>query len=158
METQQEAVLEAATERATNPVTQTLEEQTAELRKIATFRHKAFSELVGVHLDSFSQIMISTNGVTFQQKVEASKALKEAVMFALDVGLDVTKAPIRQNGKLAKQTNTLAGVLAQTLDNRFLLLADKIQQDSVQKEEQTKNETNKEQVNEQTSTNDTVQA
>jgi hypothetical protein len=112
----------------------TLEEQTTELRRISQFRHKAFSELVGVHLDGFSQIMIATNGISFQQKVEASKALKEAIMFALDIGLDVTKAEIRQSGKLAKQTNTLAGVLAQTLDNRFLLLADKIQQDELNKQ------------------------
>lgn len=139
----------------TNPApAKTLEEQTTELRRISQFRHKAFTELVGVHLDGFSQIMISTNGVSFKQKLEASKALKEAVMFALDLGLDVTKATIRQHGKLAKQTNTLAGVVAQALDNRFLLLADKIQQDSVN-EELTKT---KEQVNEQTSTTDTVQA
>jgi hypothetical protein len=124
----------AATEEVAPAPVKTLEEQTAELRKISRFRHKAFSELVGVHLDSFSQIMIATNGVSFQQKVEASRALKEAVMFALDLGLDVTKAQIRQSGKLAKQTNTLAGVLAQTLDNRFLLIADKIQQDELNKQ------------------------
>lgn len=139
METQQQETVEATGVPIPAAPVKTLEEQTTELRRISQFRHKAFTELVGVHIDGFSQIMISTNGVTFAQKVEASKALKEAILFALDLGLDITKAEIRQHGKLAKQTNTLAGVFAQTLDNRLLLIADKIQQDSV-KEEQTKTE------------------
>lgn len=142
METQVET-----TEITSNPAPiKTLEEQTAELRKISQFRHKAFTELVGVHLDGFSQIMISTNGISFKQKVEASKALKEAILFALDLGLDITKPTIRQNGKLAKQTNTLAGVFAQTLDNRLLLIADKIQQDSI-KEQKINNETKETETN-----------
>lgn len=99
-------------------------EQLVEMRKLAEMKHKTFSQLIGLHVDNFSAIMVNGNGVTYAQKVQAAGALKEAIMFALDFGLDVTKAPIRQGGKLAKEVNGLAGILVQALDNRMLLIAD----------------------------------
>lgn len=115
----------------------TTEEQLNELRKVSAMRHKVLSGLVGNYVDHFSSIMVSTNKVSFQKKLEAAKALREAIQFSLDYGLEISKANIRQEGSpLAKEVNGLAGVMVQALDTRFLLLADKIKQ----QEDQANNE------------------
>lgn len=104
----------------------TAEEQMFELRKLAEMKHKTFTQLLGLHIDGFSAIMVNGNGVSYAKKIQAAQALKEAVMFALDFGLDVSKAKIREGGALAKETNNLAGVMLQALDNRMLLMADRM--------------------------------
>lgn len=100
------------------------EQQMMELRSLAVMKHKTFSSLLGIHIDNFSAIMVNGNGTSYKEKIQAAQALKEAVLFALDFGLDVTKPKIRQGGKLAKETNGLAGLMVQALDNRMLLIAD----------------------------------
>ena len=112
------------------------EEQLEQLYKVSSMRHKALGDLMGNYIDYFSSIMVSSNGVSFQKKLEAAQALKEAVKFAFDFGLNVSKAKIRQSGNLAKETNGLAGVMVQALDTRFLLLADKLKKDEEQQNTQ----------------------
>ena len=108
---------------------QTLEQQQASLRSVAEMKAKAYNELVAIHLQNLTRIMLSSNGVTELRKRQANKALVEAVLFALDFGVNVSNASIREKGTvLAKETNTLAGVLVQALDNRMLLLADNLRQ------------------------------
>lgn len=108
---------------------QTLQESIDEAKKISEFRLKTLSQLIGIHLDAFSAEMIATNGKSYNEKVQAAKALKEAVLFAFDFAVGVTKADIREKGNYAKQTNGLAGVMVQAMDTRFLLLADKMKRD-----------------------------
>jgi hypothetical protein len=102
------------------------------LKKTAEMQHKVLSNLLGIYIDSFSAVMLNNNGVSQQSKLEAAKGLKEAVLFSLDFGLSVTKANIRQSGKLSREVNNLAGVLVKALDNRMLLIANamKEQEDS----------------------------
>jgi hypothetical protein len=124
----------------TTPVPEAVEERTVEqqmqdMRKISEMRFKSLSQLVELYIQSLTRIMISSNGVTELQKRQASSALVEAVRFTLDMGLDVTGAKIRQGGTLAREVNTLAGVLAQAMDTRMLLLADNMRRD----EENNKN-------------------
>lgn len=131
-----------------------LTKQSEELGKVSEMRLKALSQLVGIHIDSFSAIMIDTNGVTYKDKLNAAKALKEAVLFALDFGLNATNAEIRQKGtKHAKEVNSLAGILVQALDTRMLLLASKLQEDnnktSTEKVEQKQGEDNVQTNNEE---------
>jgi hypothetical protein len=117
--------------------TEVKQEMTPEaVEKAAVMKHNAMTQLVGIYVDSFSAIMLNGNGVSYHDKVQAARALKEAVSFALDFGVDATNATIRQGGKLAKEVNGLAGVLVQAMDNRMLLLASKMKD-----EEQTTNET-----------------
>ena len=101
-----------------------LEKGLAEARRISEFRLKTLSQLIGVYIDTFSAEMVSTNGKSYKDKLIAAKALKEGILFALDFGLGVTKANIRDGGKLSKEVNGLAGTLVQALDTRFILLAD----------------------------------
>lgn len=119
------------------------EKQMMELRGLAEMKHKTFSQLLGIHIDTFSSVMVNGNGTSYKEKIQAAQALKEAVLFALDFGLDVTKPKIRQGGKLAKEVNGLAGIMVQALDNRMLLIADRMNK-----------EENKETVNEQGETNE----
>lgn len=108
-------------------VEQTLEQRQESLRSVAEMKAKAYNDLVSIHLQNLTRIMLSSHGVSELQKRQANKALVEAVLFALDFGVNVTGATIRDKGvALAKETNTLAGVLVQALDNRMLLLADNL--------------------------------
>lgn len=127
----------------TEPSAEELNKQSEELEKVTQMRLKALAQLTGIHIDSFSAIMIDTNGVSYKEKLQAAKALKEAVAFALDFGLNVTNAEIRQAGvKYAKEVNSLAGILVQAFDARMLLLASKLQEDN----NKTSTETTVEQI------------
>lgn len=111
----------------TSGLQQTLEQQQESLRSVAEMKARAYNDLVSIHLQNLTRIMMASHGVTELQKRQANKALVEAVLFALDFGVNATGATIRDKGvALAKETNTLAGVLVQALDNRMLLLADNL--------------------------------
>lgn len=124
----------------------TPEQQNIELRRLAEMKHKMFSSLLGIHIDTLSSIMLNGNGVSYKKKLEAAKALREAILFSLDFGLDISKAKIRQGGQtLSKESNNLAGVMVQALDNRMLLIADnlnKMEQENLNKTEETGEKTN----------------
>lgn len=128
-----------------------LDKQTQDLAKVTEIRLKTLSQLIGIHIDSFSAIMINTNGVSYKEKLQAASALKEALLFPLDFGLNVTKADIREKGvKYAKEVNSLAGMMVQALDARFLLLANNMRNEQ-EKQNSTQNvEENKGEQNEQT--------
>mgnify|MGYP007031181460 CR=1 FL=1 len=135
-----EAITETATEVTTAPEVVNPEKQMMELRSLAEMKHKTFVNLLGIHIDTFSAVMVNGNGVTYNEKIQAARALKEAVLFALDFGLDISKTKIRQGGKLSKEVNGLAGIMVQALDNRMLLIADRMNENENKVEE-----TNKEQ-------------
>lgn len=112
------------------------------VEKAAVMKHNAMSQLLGIYIDSFSAIMLNGNGVSYVEKVQAAKALKEAVVFALDFGVDATQAKIRQSGKLSKEVNGLAGVLVQAMDNRMLLLASRMKDEETTNNNETGEKTN----------------
>ena len=102
----------------------TPEQQAASVRAMAEMRRDAYSELVAIHLQTLTNVLMSTNGVSQLQKRQANKALVEAVKFALNFGIKDDNV-IRDKGAVfAKETNNLAAILVQALDNRMLLLAD----------------------------------
>ena len=102
----------------------TPEQQAASVRAMAEMRRDAYSELVSIHLQTLTNVLMSTNGVSQLQKRQANKALVEAVKFALNFGIKDDNV-IRDKGAVfAKETNNLAAILVQALDNRMLLLAD----------------------------------
>lgn len=106
------------------------------MRAMAEMRRDAYTQLVSIHLQNLTRIMMSTNGTTQLQKRQANKALIEAVEFALNFGIKENNT-IRDKGVvLAKETNNLAGVLVQALDNRMLLLADNMRRQQEQDAQQ----------------------
>ena len=112
-----------------------------QMKATARMQQIALSNLVGIHIDSFSAIMVNGNGVSYAEKLQAATALKEAILFALDFGLDVSKKKIRQSGKLAKEVNNLAAVTVKALDNRMLLLAAAMkEQEDMENKQLTENE------------------
>lgn len=105
----------------------TLEEQQESMRKIAELRARSYSDLVAIHIQQLTRVMLASHGVSELQKRQANTALVEAIKFALDFGIGATNAEIRDKGTVfSKETNTLAGVLVQALDNRMILLADNL--------------------------------
>lgn len=128
----------------------TPEQNNEAVRKMAEMRMQSLSQLVEIHIQSLTQVMLSSNGVSELQKRQANKALVEAVKFALDFGVGVTNAEIRDRGTVyAKETNTLAGVLVQALDTRMIILADKLREQQ-ELEEIASQQTSEEQVSEKT--------
>lgn len=124
----------------------TPEQQNMELRKVSEMRHKALTRLVTAHIQNYGSTLIATNGVSYQEKLETLKSLIRAVEFAFDFGIGVTNPNIRDNGKLGKMENEMAGILVQTLDNRMLLIADNMRkqeiEDNKQAEEKVEGDTN----------------
>ncbi len=103
----------------------TVQERMDTTIKVLRMQHKAMSQMVAINLEQLTRVMMSSHGVSQKQKLQANAALIEAVQFALDFGLGVTKAKIRDGGEaFASQTNNLAAVLVKALDNRMVLLAD----------------------------------
>jgi hypothetical protein len=103
--------------------------------KMAEMKHKAYLSLIGVHIDNLNQAMLTTNKSPYPKRVEAAKVLTEAVLYALDFGLDKRQTTLRQEGTIfAKESHTLAAILAQMIDNKMLLMALKL------KDKETENE------------------
>lgn len=121
------------------------EQQPVNNTRTAEIKLASMTNLAGVYVDSLCAIMVNGNGTSYAKKLAAAAALKEAFKFALDFGLDVTGAKIRQEGtQFSKEVNTLAAILVQAMDTRMLLMTNKI----IENEQQT-NEGDTD-VNEQT--------
>ncbi len=110
----------------------TPEEQSMELRKVSEMRHKALTRLVTAHIQNYGATLLSTNKVSYDEKLKTLKSFIRAVEFALDFGIGVTNPSIQDQGKLGKMENELAGILVQTLDNRMLLIADNMRKQEIE--------------------------
>jgi hypothetical protein len=105
----------------------TEQSQVVDNQRTTEIKFATMSNLVGVYVDSLCAVMVSGNGTSYQKKLNAAAALKEAFRFALDFGLDVTGATIRQEGtQFSKEVNSLAAVFVQAMDTRMLLMTNKI--------------------------------
>lgn len=92
--------------------------------KALKINQKSLNRLFTMHLQELLKVLVSSNGVSELKKRQAAIAIDEAFQFALDFGVDVTKAKIRDEGTVfAAQTNNLAAILVKALDNRMVLLA-----------------------------------
>lgn len=111
-----------------------------DLRKMTELKHRASAQLVKAHLINYGATMIATNGVSYQTKLNALTDMVDAVLFAIDYGLDITKPELKQKGAAAKQQQSLAAILAQALDNRFLLIADNMRKEDEKQEQTVENE------------------
>lgn len=100
--------------------------------KTAEATFKTFSQLVGIHIDTFTATMINGNRTSYEKKLAAGIALKESILFALDYGISVSGAKIRQGGILAKDVNNLAAILAKAFDTKMIVLASKLEQETTE--------------------------
>lgn len=118
-------------------VEQTPEQQEESLQKMATMRHKAFSQLVKIHIQNYGQTLIATKGVSYLEKRNALDSMLKAVEFALDFGLNLNNTSLRDKGTYAKMENDLASTLVHALDNRMILLAQKMKEEENNKTNET---------------------
>lgn len=116
------------------------EEQLESLKKISTMKHKAFSELVRVHLADLLNDLAFKPGVSGAQKVAQINTILATFEGVLDLGLDITKRKVPEKGAYARRTVQLGGILAQALDNRMLLLASRLEDTENNVTEETKTE------------------
>lgn len=98
------------------------------LRDLSTMNAKVLSQILDAHIMSLTQVMISGNKVSYAKKLQAEKALRQAIRFALDFDLNVTKATIPQQGQaFAQESANIAGVLVKAIENNMVLKAYKLQ-------------------------------
>lgn len=124
------------------------------MNNLTEMRREAYTNLVATHLQSLTKIMMSSNGVTELQKRQANKALVEAVTFALNFGIKDDNGIRDRGAVLARETNNLAGILVQALDNRMLMLANRMNQSRLEETEKTEETVslNEEKVNNEQTT------
>lgn len=120
----------------------TPEQQMESVKKVSTMQHKALSQLVRVHLADLMNDLAFKPGLSGNEKVSRINTILDSIEGVLDLGLDITKVQIPEKGAFARRTVKMAGVLAQALDNRMLLLASKMDDETkVQEATETVTET-----------------
>lgn len=142
MDTQkQEEIAQQVTEEQKAPPEVNMEKSLEELRRISEFRHKSLSDLTVAHFYNCCSVLMSSNGVSEKEKIIMRNDLGQAIRAILDFGLGITKVDVKEHGKHAKDVGTFAAVFLQAIDNRFILLADNLQQQERKTVEESKNET-----------------
>lgn len=117
-------------------MSETEQTQVVDNKRTTEIKFATMSNLVGIYVDTLCAVMVNGNGTSYQKKLNAAAALKEAFQFALDFGLDVTGAKIRQEGnQFSKEVNSLAAVFVQAMDSRMLLMTNKIIENEQQNNE-----------------------
>lgn len=127
MQAQEEQTVQTETAVAPQQDVQLSQEQQMEtVKKTATMRQKVLSRLVRVHMADLINDLAFTPGLSGNEKVKRINTILDSVEGVLDLGLDITNAQIPEKGPYARRTVQLAGILAQALDNRMLLLASRL--------------------------------
>lgn len=106
----------------------TAEQSQRAMRQTAEMQAEALYEIVGLQLDRLMGIMVSGNKVSFQRKVQAAKRVKQGIQAALKYGVKKDLGLPEKGEALAQETNELAAVLTQAMENKMLLLADNYRQ------------------------------
>lgn len=119
-------------------VTLSPEQQMQELQKVAVMRHKVLSQLVRVHLADLMNDLAFKSGISGAQKVALINQTLDGIEGVLDLGVDITNTVIPEKGPVGTRVAKMAGVLAQALDNRMLILAHRMENET-QNVEQTNN-------------------
>lgn len=109
--------------------TQTVEQQLASLNKISKKRHEMFSTLVRAHVADYLQTLAFQPGLSGNKKFEMINNFVTMLEGVLDFGLDITKVTVPEKGSIGKKTATIGGILAQAMDNKFVLLAQNLKED-----------------------------
>lgn len=121
---------ETHVEQAASPAL-TVEQQMASLSGIAKMQHKAFDELMTLHLRVMLADVLDTRR-SQKDRVLTASAIEQAFRLVLDAGVDITRPKTTVTGALAKKAANFAGVTAKAFDNKMLLLAQKMNEEQVE--------------------------
>lgn len=130
------ASLKNLTEQAENsdaPVKPQLtpEQQMMSLRGVAQMKHKAYDDLVTMHLRILLAEVLDTRA-SQNKRIQAASAIEQAFRVVLDAGVDITNPKTTVTGHLLKKAANFAGTAAQALDNKMLLLAQKMNEEKIE--------------------------
>lgn len=113
----------------------TPEQQRQQALDMAKIHQRALDNLVRLDIRNYLN-MLTAPGVSGVQKQVIKTSIERAIAAAVDYGVDVTNQGLMEKGKLAKLESSFAAHLARLMDNRMLLLADRL--DKEQKELENK--------------------
>ncbi len=127
MTEQTETTVEAAPQK-------TVEQQFNEMAIVAKSRHKALSQLTRAHVADYLHTLAFAPKVSGNEKADLILKFVDMLEGVLDFGVNATGAKVPGNGSAGKRVSVIGGILAQALDNRMLLLAQKMQDDEAKTE------------------------
>lgn len=101
------------------------ETQLEHSKKIVSQQFNMLKFLAAGHIRNFGSIMISTNGVSYQDKLVALKALEKAVMESIEFGVNPERKPdLPAPGvRFSKEINNMVQCLVKLNELKTLLLA-----------------------------------
>ena len=105
----------------------TQEQQFNELAAVAKMRAKMLSQLVRAHAADYLNTLAFAPRLGGNERADLIVKFLDMLEGVLDLGLDITGVQIPEKGPVGKRVVNIAGVLAQALDNRMLLLAQQMQ-------------------------------
>lgn len=112
----------------------TPEQQRDQAVSVAKIHQRALDNLVRLDLRNYLN-MLTAPRVSGADKMAIKISIERALTAAVDYGVDVVNQGLLESGKLAKLENGFAAHLARLMDNRMLLLADKMEKEQTKTEE-----------------------
>ena len=112
----------------------TPEQQREQAISVAKVHQRALDNLVRLDLRGYLN-MLTAPRVSGSDKMAIKISIERALTAAVDYGVDVVNQGLLESGKLAKLENSFAAHLARLMDNRMLLLADKMEKQQTKTEE-----------------------
>lgn len=106
----------------------TPEQQREQAVAVAKVHQRALDNLVRLDLRNYLN-MLTAPGVSGNDKMAIKVSIERAITAAIDYGVDVVNQGLLEKGKMAKLENSFAAHLARLMDNRMLLLADKMEKE-----------------------------
>ena len=106
----------------------TPEQQREQAVSVAKVHQRALDNLVRLDIRNYLN-MLTAPGVSGADKMAIKISIERAITAAADYGVDVVNQGLLEKGKMAKLENSFAAHLARLMDNRMLLLADKMEKE-----------------------------
>lgn len=120
------------------------EEQKVAARKLTEQQMKVLSELTRIHLASYLQDLAFKPGLSGNKKQAMIIDLLDGMQGILDLGVEITNVQVPEKGSNGRKVASLAGIMAQAMDTRMILLAQNLETAEKNNviEETTNNEVN----------------
>lgn len=115
-------------EATTKPEVINAEQQLAELKKATEIQHRQYTNLARAFLADLLNDLAFKKGLDGNQKVAYINAILDAQDGALDAGVDITKIKMPSKSAVGKRAEKYGQCIAAVVENKFLIIAQKMQE------------------------------
>lgn len=107
----------------------TVEDQSTELTRVAEMRHRSNSMLVRAYVADFLHDLAFKPGLNGNKKAAMIIAFTDMMEAVIDAGIEVTKPNMSTKGATGKRVLDIGSILVNSMDNRMLLLARRLEKE-----------------------------